>query len=104
MNRADRKRQEREQKKLSKVQNLTNEQLMRKENRIRDEASMTAKKVFMALMLTSLNANYKFGKKRLRRVIDDMNGQLTAVRDGYLQPAEILDLAISLKVDNWLDD
>ena len=104
MNRAERKRLEREQKKSSKVRILTNEQLRYEQDKVRDEATLTAKKVFMAVMLNSLHANYKFGKKRLGRVVNDMYGQLLGVGDGTVQATEILDMAIGLNVDNWMDD
>ena len=99
MNRAERKREEREQAKNKKVYTMTHKQIQELEERIRNDEAMRTKQVFIAVMANSLNANYKFGKKRIERVQNDISGQLLAVTNKTVHPKEILDLSLKIGVD-----
>ena len=99
MNRAERKRREREEQKNNKIYTLTKKQLAEYENKIRNDEAIKTKQVFIAVMANSLNANYRFGKKRIERVQNDINGQLISVREGIVHPQEVLDMSMKIGVD-----
>lgn len=97
MSRAQRRREGREK---EKTYTFTTTDWQKNIEIVKQEATDYTVITIMSLVINSLHANYGFCRKRLQRVIDDVNGQLLSTQDGSLSVKEIVELAQSFNVKN----
>ena len=99
MDRAERKRQGRENAKKTKTYNLTKEQLDKMLLEAEIHGIGKGLKIATAISTVAINRTFKIGKMRMRRWHDEVVKQLSCVGDKDVTYKEVFEIARELGVD-----
>jgi hypothetical protein len=71
--------------------------------RIENQAKLEFVPVMHCLYANALNADYSFGKGRMNELIKAVNGQFEGLKNGTIDPRQVIDWCIAKEIDFTLE-